>query len=389
MASLGVAAASTLSACGPSDGQNVPWLPEVQRPSMEGQAPLTSPLKRGDGSLVGSLPDWGRRRDELRRSWLDYLGPLPQNPDPPRLEIITERPARHGTGPIQSPPGVIRELVEYEGEPGLRVRGYLVKPARLAGKVPGILVLHATTNHSIRQPAGVQGKCQLAFGLKLAQQGFVTFSPACFLWEDVDDEALAPFCQEHHPPHQGNPHWYHPPGTWIRHNREARVHEFPSRHPQSKGMAKMLFDAQRGLDVLEQVEGVDRSRLGTFGHSLGAKEALYLAAFDERIQVTVSSEPGIGVEFSNWDASWYLGPEIGQFGQDHQELIALAAPRPFLLLGGEGADGVKSAPFIQAALPAYRLYGDPARVGLLNHGHGHSIPPAVELQVHDWFRAYL
>ena len=303
-ASLGAAAASTFPARGQSHGRNVPWLSQVQSPSMEGQTPLGSALKRGDGSLVGSLDEWRQRRDEIRRSWLDYLGPLPQNPNLPRLETIRERAASNGTGPIQSPPGVIRELVEYESEPGLRVRGYLIKPRKLSGRAPGIVVLHATTHNSIRQPAGVEGKNQLALGLKLAQQGFVTFSPACLLWENIDNNALPPFCQEQHSGSRADPH-------------------------------------------------------------------------------------GIGAHFSNWYASWYLGPKIKQFGHDHQEVMALIAPRPFLLLAGEGTDGVKSSPFIHATMPAYRLYGDPARLGLLNHGHGHSIPPTVELRINEWFKTYL
>ena len=67
-------------------------------------------------------------------------------------------------------------------------------------------------------------------------------------------------------------------------------------------MAKMLLDAVVAVDLLAAMEGVNADRIGTVGHSLGAKEVLYLAAFDERIKVTVSSEGGIGTRFSNWDA---------------------------------------------------------------------------------------
>ena len=48
---------------------------------------------------------------------------------------------------------------------------------------------------------------------------------------------------------------------------------------------------------------------------------------------------------------------------DTPELLAMAAPRPFLLLGGNSADGDRGWPFIAAALPAYELYGKPARLG--------------------------
>ena len=96
----------------------------------------------------------------------------------------------------------------------------------------------------------------------------------------------------------------------------------------------------------------------------GAKETLYLAAFDERVKATVSSEGGIGTKFSNWDAAWYLGPAIKEpaFTHEHHELLALAAPRPFLLVGGNSADGDRGWPFIAAPCRVYELYGKPARL---------------------------
>ena len=54
----------------------------------------------------------------------------------------------------------------------------------------------------------------------------------------------------------------------------------------------MLFDARRAVDILADQPDVNRDRLGVFGYSLGAKEALYLAAFDPRVRAAVSSEGG-------------------------------------------------------------------------------------------------
>jgi dienelactone hydrolase len=159
-------------------------------------------------------------------------------------------------------------------------------------------------------------------------------------------------------------------------------------------MAKMLWDAVRAVDVLESLDDVDRKRLGAVGHSLGAKEVLYLAAFDERIKVTVSSEGGIGTRFSNWHDVWYLGPDVKRpdFAREHHELLALIAPRAFLLLGGDppgGADGDRSWPFITAAKEVYDLYGKPARIGFFNHKKGHSVPPEAEKRIYDWLTTYL
>jgi pimeloyl-ACP methyl ester carboxylesterase len=187
----------------------------------------------------------------------------------------------------------------------------------------------------------------------------VVICPRCFLWEDA-----------------GRPDF------------EARAKEHQRRHPGMRGIAKMLYDAQRAVDLLETLNEVDPKRIGAAGHSLGAKEALYLAAFDERIRAAVSSEGGIGTRYSNWNAPWYWGDDEF-FGREHHDLLACVAPRAFLLIGGNSADGDRSWPFIEAVLPAYRLYGEPCAIGLYNHRQGHTIPPLAAQRVYEWLTAYL
>jgi dienelactone hydrolase len=332
----------------------VPWLDEIQRVPQElpAAAPRLTPLLvDSDGQPITTVEGWERRRAELRQAWLDFLGSLRLERTPPTLEVIKE----------DRPQGLIRQLVRYETEPGVPTEAYLIRPSEPAAtRRAGVVVLHSTVPYTIRQPAGLEGPPEKHFGLKLAQRGYVTFSPRCFLWEGS--------------------------GTY-----QQRAAEQQRRHPGSLGMAKMLWDAQRGLDVLAGLPEVDPRRLGTVGHSLGAKEALYLAAFDPRVKVTVSSEGGIGTRMSNWDADWYLGPAIrdGRFPREHHELLAMAAPRAFLLLGGDSADGEQCWPFIGAAMPVYRLYGNTPRVGLFNHRKGHNVPPEAETRIYEWFEAYL
>jgi hypothetical protein len=156
-----------------------------------------------------------------------------------------------------------------------------------------------------------------------------------------------------------------------------------------------LYDGLVAVDILAKLPMVDPNRLGAVGHSLGAKEVLYLAAFDERIKTTASSEGGIGIRFSNWNAPWYLGPAVDEpgFAHEHHELLALCAPRPFLLVGGEvaqkGADGDRGWPFIAAALPVYKLYTDQPVIGQFNHRQGHAMPKIAEERIEEWFATYL
>jgi len=351
----GLAGPSLLPAQSPPPGGEVPWLSEVQRPTQAppADAPRLSPLLVDEnGRPITTLDQWERRREAIRRKWLEFLKPLPlQRQQAPAIEVVSEE--RVGS--------VVRQLVRYESEPRQKTEAYLLKPREPARKCPGAVVLHSTTNDTIRQPAGVAGAPEKAFGLKLAERGWVAVCPRNFLWGD-----------------EGKIETRRP------------VEDLRARHPGSKGMAKMLHDAMVAVDLLATMPEVDPGRLGAVGHSLGAKEVLYLAAFDPRVRVAVSSEGGVGTRFSNWDAPWYLGDEIlaPDFAAEHHELLALVAPRPFLLLGGDSADGDRSWPFIEAVLPVYHLYGPSAPVGLFNHKRGHSVPPEAERRIYEWLEAY-
>lgn len=366
--SLGVCAAgarfirgATRAAGAPAD-RDVPWLAEVQTPpkTLPPDAPKLRPvLADAQGRPIESLAAWQNRREEIRREWLDFLGTVKvDRKAPPPLKVLAEDRIE----------GVVRQLVRYEAEPGIAAEAYVLKPAKLDGRAPGVVVLHSTDNATIRQGAGLGGPPEKAFGVLLARRGCVAVCPRCFLWPndlEPDAEKKLPYAD--------------------------RVKRFESRHRDCKGMAKMLFDARTALDLLAAMPEVDPKRLGAVGHSLGGKEVLYLAAFDERVKAAVSSEGGIGTRYSNWDAPWYLSDAIRRpdFAREHHELLALVAPRAFLLLGGDSADGDRSWPFIEAALPAYKLYGSPARLGLFNHKKGHSVPPEAERRIDEWFGAYL
>ena len=107
----------------------------------------------------------------------------------------------------------------------------------------------------------------------------------------------------------------------------------------------------------------------------------------------MSCEGGVGLSFSNWDADWYLGAQIRDpgFHHDNHEVLALAAPRPVLIIGGESADGARSWPYLEAALPVWRLFGAEERLGLLRHGLGHEFAPpgAVRERIYQWLDHWL
>ncbi len=335
--------------------KDVAWLTRIQTPpaTLPPDAPRLSPLLSSSGQPIRTVAVWQSRRKVIRQWWADFLGSMPPRTTAPKWRVLEQDVID----------GVVRSRIGYEVEPGVGTEAYLLRPeAPTTDPRPGVVVFHSTVAHSIRQPAGLGPDPEKAFGLALARRGFVTLSPRNFLWP-VNERIDA----------------------------KAETARFQTQHPPIKGMARMLHDAQVAVDLIAALPGVHPQRIGCVGHSLGAKEVLYLAAFDERVRATVSSEGGIGLRFSNWDAEWYLGAAINapDFTREQHELLALAAPRPFLLIGGDSADGDRSWPFIEAALPVYRLYGSPARVGLLNHRGGHAVPPEAERAIVEWMETYV
>src|SRR5262245_52408350 len=60
--------------------RDVLWLAEVQEPPamLPPDAPqLSDLLTDSEGRKITSLEDWKKHREELRRWWLDFLGPMP------------------------------------------------------------------------------------------------------------------------------------------------------------------------------------------------------------------------------------------------------------------------------------------------------------------------
>lgn len=348
--------ADGLSAQSTPGGRDVAWLNEVLQPPptfSTPSRPLAPLLVDKGGRAITTLAAWSRRRTDVEQLWSDTLGSLElPRVRTPAVEVIEE----------DRVDDILRQRVRYLSEPDVHTEAYVLRPRESRGPRPGAIVFHSTFPQSIRQPAGLADVSEKHFGLALARRGFVAFCPRNFLWPET---------------------------TRMAADEETRA--FRARHPRARGMAKMLFDGRVAVDILAAKPDVDRRRIGCIGHSLGAKEALYLAAFDQRIKATVSSEGGIGTAMSNWEAEWYLGHRVRDpgFGREHHELLALVAPRPFLLVGGDSADGTASWPYVAAALAVYRLYGEPPRLGLLNHKKGHAVPPEIEPRLLEWLETYV
>ncbi len=330
------------------------WRAQLQEPFARKPVPdlgLVPVLKPADGPVVSDRKDWPKAREALARAWRARLGPDP--PRPERLDLRVE--SREDLGDH------VREFVTFAAEGDDRIRAYLLTPPGLkpGEKRAAVVVFHPTTNDTLREPVGLGQRPDMALARDLVRRGYVTLSPECYIMKG------------------GGP--------------RAQAEALARRRPGWTGLGKMTFDASRCVDLLEAMPQVDRTRIAAAGHSLGAKEVLFAVAFEPRYRAGVFSEGGIGLRMSNWTDPWYLTeamtPHIPTL-ENHQ-VLALVAPRPFLILGGDSADGDASWAFVKAVLPVYELLGAGDRIGLHNHHGGHAFPANARALAYRWLDSVL
>lgn len=295
--------------------------------------------------------DWTKQRAELRAEWEKVLGPFPATKVP--LDVQREG--------VDDFPSYTRQKVSYAIEDGVRMDAVLFVPKPAPAKAPAVVVFHPTLKAHYAQVAGYDTSApDKMMGPHLAERGYVVVCPRCFIFDD-------------------------------RLDYKGTVAAMQGRHPDWLGITRMTWDGIRAVDFLESLPMVNRERIGVIGHSLGAKEALYAIAFDERVKAAVSCEGGLGIAQSNWHDVWYLGPRAKEpgFVRDHHELLALAAPRAFLLIGGGASDGPASVPYLDAARPVYRALGAEKALRFLDHGQGHKYPPEARKIAEAFLDEYL
>ncbi|MCZ6794478.1 MAG: dienelactone hydrolase family protein [Planctomycetota bacterium] len=193
-------------------------------------------------------------------------------------------------------------------------------------------------------------------------------------------------------------------------------------------MAKMVHDVRREALYLRSRPEVDGERLGFIGFSLSAKAALYVGAFAPEIRATVAIDPHVALQGNtNYQDPWYLDfrrqfadietpgypdpelrgtvrslvdadPSRPGLERNHHELLALCAPRSFLLVGcsmdREGgaahSDDLQSWPYVNRAREVYALLGIPERLELAAVSTGHrATSPEIDRAWQGFFERWL
>ncbi len=331
---------------------------------------LISPLMKADGAMVRSAREWyEQQRPELMRAWtriLGKIGPTPQDlkwfGDVTKAVEINRR----------EEDGYTRIDLDIPIETDFLQRHLLLLPkGQGRGPFPAIIAWTSSTP-DYREP-------ELWWGAYLARHGYVVLTSWSFIRSYRQGTRLS----------QAAELLYDRFGHWLP-------------------MAKMVHDTVRETEYLRSLPQVDPKRIGFIGFSLSGKAAVYVAAFNSDIIATVAVDPHIALNGgTNWNAPWYLdwhrkfddiqtpdyavpelrgtvqsllNPDVKRpgFEHDHHELLALVAPRAFLLIGGSlsedgggDSDDLQSWGYFNRAKELYRLLGIPERLQFASTDNGH------------------
>lgn len=251
----------------------------------------------GKQQPIDSRAAWQRRRAHVLAGMQAAMGKLPSRENLPPLDVqVLET--------VQGK-GFTRLKISFVAEAGDRVPAHLFLPdAAKAKPAPAMLALHQTTSIGKDEPAGLGGLENLHYGLELAERGFVVLAPDYPSFGDYKYDFKA--------------------GDYV------------------SGTMKGIFNHMRCVDLLQSRSEVDPERIGVIGHSLGGHNAMFVAAFDERLKAIVSScgwtpfHDYYDGKIAGWTSDRYMprlrdvyGLDPDRVPFDFYEIVASFAPRGF------------------------------------------------------------
>jgi dienelactone hydrolase len=330
---------------------------------------------------IPSLVENGWRRADVARHWATLLGKLEPNKEDRKWFGDVRKAVIRET---REEPGYTRILLDLPMETDFLQPHVLMIPRGARGRRPAVICWTSSTP-DYTAPEQWWGKW-------LVERGYVVLTGWSFIRNYRD-------------------------GTAARTGAADKLRE---RFGHWLPLARMVYDVRREAEYLRSLPYVDGRRIGFMGFSLSAKTALYVGAFAPEIAATVAVDPHIAVNGgTNYFEPWYLDwlrswpgiptkertvlsmlntdPSRPGFEHDHHELLALAAPRPFLLIGGRGdlesegghSDDRQSRGYFNRARQVYERLGVGDRLEFVLTADGHSangpnIDPAWQRFLQKW-----
>jgi pimeloyl-ACP methyl ester carboxylesterase len=154
----------------------------------------------------------------------------------------------------------------------------------------------------------------------------------------------------------------------------------------------------RALDVLQSLPYVKTNAFGAIGHSLGGHNALFTAAFDDRINAVVTScafdsfRDYMNGEIRGWTSARYMPRLLGYSHEnrpfDFHDVLATIAPRHIFVSAPMSDSNFKwrSVDAIAREVwPIYQLYNAEENLQIVHPDCGHVFPPEIREQAYRVF----
>ena len=330
---------------------------------LQGVAARQLAARRAEVEAIRSKEDYEKRKARLRAAVLRMIGGLDEEKTPLNLKK---------TGSLDRGDYRVDKIV-YESRPRFYVTANLYVPKTGKAPYPAILqpLGHSTT--------GKNRPFYQRLSIGLVKQGFVVLT--------------------YDPIGQGERRIY-----WDAELGDSKVGGTTTEHSMV-GWQSMLggesvaryriWDGIRGLDLLESLPEVDRTRIGVTGCSGGGTLSTYIAALDAR---TKAAAPACYI--SSWDEQLKgTGPQdaeqqfADQFveGLDHADWIGLAAPKPYLIASTDQdffpLEGARKT--FAEMKRIYGLYDAAAKVEWFHEPGPHGTPTASREAIYAWMKQWL
>ncbi len=329
---------------------------------------LTITTTDSEPEAVTNLGEWEVSKESVRDSMQKVMGKLPSRDGLPApiltyLDTLVEV-------------NFTKYTVSYESFKNITGYAFLYLPHKLTQKkLPGMLVLHSTGDPGKRIVDGQTSLENRAVARELAERGYVAIAPDYPSYGDLID------------------------------------HDFSSDGFES-GTLLGIWNHMRSVDILQDLPMVDPERIGVIGHSLGGHNALFVAAFDDRIKAVVSSCGWTPFDFYNIgeEAAKRYGGRLGPWAQDRYmpaiknympdknipfdfpDIIASLAPRAFFSNSptGDGnfnIKGVKAG--IKIVEPVYKYLGVQENLQVRYPEAGHDFPLETRTEAYSFLDEHL
>ncbi len=207
-------------------------------------------------SLADSVKWHEKKRQKILENMEKAMGKLPDRSNLPPFDIrITDSVKEER---------FTRYTLSFAVAKNERLPVYLYVPTQRGTikRIPAMLVLHGTSELGKGVVDGQSPLPNRAHARELAQRGYVVIAPDYPSFGDMKD------------------------------------HNFETDRYESATM-QAIFNHMRCIDLLQSRKDVDPNNIGVIGHSLGGHNSMFVAAFDTRLKVAVSSSGWTQFEYYN------------------------------------------------------------------------------------------